>query len=75
MNARDPNKYAPELRRQVKSITPGLSGDPEQKRSGSSKRQTKNPITIKIGQEVNKKPIKTGKNRVYHYVTVENRLI
>ena len=39
------------------------------------KDRQKSPIIIKIGQEVNKKPIKTGKIRVYYYVTVEDKLI
>ena len=39
------------------------------------KDRQKPPIMAKTGQEVNKKPIKTGKNRVYHYVIVEDKLI
>ena len=54
MNVRNPDKYAMDLRREVKNISRELSEDPEK---NVPRDRQKSPIMAKIGQEVNKKPI------------------
>lgn len=61
-----------ELRRQVKNISRELSEDPEKKRS---ERQAKKPNNGKNRSGSQQKTHKTGKNRVYHYVIVEDKLM